>query len=79
MRITKGKAFVVTVMSLVFVTLLFIFTIPTEARPNLIENIASGILTALVAVATVYIGGNVADNGVKGKFYKDELNNKGGQ
>jgi len=33
-------------------------------------------LTAIVGLTAAYIGGNVADNGVKGRFYNPELEGK---
>lgn len=33
-------------------------------------------LTAIVGLTVAYIGGNVADNGVKGRFYNSALEGK---
>jgi hypothetical protein len=41
-----------------------------------LSAIYSPTLTAIVGLTVAYIGGNVADNGVKGKFYNPALEGK---
>jgi len=40
------------------------------------EVIYGPTLTAIVGLTVTYIGGNVVDNGVKGKFYNPNLDGK---
>jgi len=64
-KVTKGHAFLYALLALLVTTLggLALGLDPvTEA------------LTAIVALTTAYIGGNVVDNGVKGKYYQEGLN-----
>lgn len=69
-KITKGKAFVISTLSALIVhgtALLAGF------------DASSATLTALVVIAGGYIGFNVVDNGVKGKFYQEGLNKTEGK
>lgn len=68
MKVTKAKAFVLGLLSILGVYIgTLVVGITTELAP---------VLTAIVALTSLYIGGNVADNGVKGKFYRSELSEK---
>jgi len=66
MKITKGKAFVYSLLAILVIYLVsaVIFKADSEGPA----------MTAVVALASMYIVGNVADNGVKGKFFQDGLN-----
>jgi hypothetical protein len=66
-KITKGKAFVISTIAALVVhgsALLAGY------------DASSATLTALVVIAGGYIGFNVVDNGIKGKFYQEGLNGK---
>ena len=64
MKINKGRAFLISTASILAIQLgSFIVGFDT----------VSASLTALVSLASMYIIGNVADNGVKGKFYNEGL------
>lgn len=64
-KVTKGHAFLYALLALM-----------TIALVGLVLGLdpVTEALTSIVALATVYIGGNVADNGVKGKYYQEGLN-----
>jgi len=64
-RVTKGGAFLYALLALLVITLTGLY---------LGHDPVTEALTSIVALATVYIGGNVADNGVKGKYYQEGLN-----
>jgi len=67
-KVTKGSAFAYSLIAILLIALAaFLF----KADP---ESVASASLTAVIALATAFITGNVADNGVKGKFYQEGLN-----
>jgi hypothetical protein len=38
------------------------------------QELWPGLVAGMVANAATFIGGNVADNGVRGRFYQPELN-----
>jgi hypothetical protein len=63
---TKGQAF-----TLVHWTL-FIMALGAFQSGGFME-LWPGLIAGMVGNATIYIGGNVADNGVRGAFYRPEL------
>ncbi len=70
MRVSKGKAFLLSLVSILAISLGALFFGADE------EGVAQAGLTAVVALATVFITGNVADNGVKGKYFQEGLSKK---
>lgn len=66
----KAQAYLLGLFSVIMV---FVFSVFMKAT---IDSIYSATLTAIVGLTMAYIGGNVADNGVKGKFYNPNLDGK---
>ena len=66
----KSQAYVLGMTSVIA---LFVFSVFMKAG---IDSIYGATLTAIVGLTLTYIGGNVADNGVKGKFYNPNLDGK---
>lgn len=69
MKITvnKSKAFIYALLSILLV---FTGAVAFGADEG---GVANGALTAIVALTTAFIAGNVSDNGVKGKYYHEAL------
>jgi hypothetical protein len=63
----KSQAYLLSLFSVITV---FVFSVFMKAA---VDSIYSATLTAIVGLTLAYIGGNVADNGVKGKFYNPNL------
>ena len=67
MAVKKGEAFAIVH-----------FTLAIMACGSVLLNMASEIwpalITGMVANATVFIGGNVTDNTMKGKYFNEGLN-----
>jgi TctA family transporter len=63
----KSQAYLLSLFSVITV---FGFSVFMKAA---VDSIYSATLTAIVGLTLAYIGGNVADNGVKGKFYNPNL------
>jgi hypothetical protein len=63
----KSQAYLLSLFSVITV---FGFSVFMKAA---VDSIYSSTLTAIVGLTLAYIGGNVADNGVKGKFYNPNL------
>jgi len=70
MRVNKGEAFVYGLISILAIA---VGTLAFGAEE---EDIAKASLTAVVAITASFITGSVADNGVKGKFFNENLANK---
>lgn len=68
MKITKGRAFSIGIFAVVG---LAVFS--SVLVPEAVSAIIPGAILGIVGVTTAYIGGNVADNGVKGKHYNPAL------
>jgi len=68
MRISKSKAFLLGLGAI----------IASYVAPLIMgrEVEINSVLDAIVWLVSLYIGGNVLNNGVKGKFYRPELDNK---
>jgi len=68
-KVTKGSAFLLSLLAIMLTTIgaLYKGQDPVDAA-----------LTAVVALATMFITGSVADNGVKGKYYQEGLNKEAG-
>jgi|LSQX01.3.fsa_nt_gb hypothetical protein len=71
MKVNKGVAFIVGILAVVGLAVFSVLLVP-ETVPAVIPGAVLGI----VGVTTAYIGGNVADNGVKGKYYNPALDPK---
>jgi len=71
MKVNKGGAFIVGILAVVGLAVFSVLLVP-ETVPAVIPGAVLGI----VGVTTAYIGGNVADNGVKGKYYNPALDPK---
>lgn len=71
MKVTKGGAFIIGIIAVVGLAVFSALLVP-ETVPAVIPGAVLGI----VGVTTAYIGGNVADNGVKGKYYNPALDPK---
>ena len=65
MRVTKGNAWLT---SLTTIILLFIVAYTFGWR-----NHYEATITAIVSLTALFFVGNVADNGVKGKFFNEQL------
>ena len=72
MKTKKSTAFWLS-----FLALLAIYFITLLQNPDVLKTIASGIIWAIVAAGGLFQGANVADNGVKGKFFRAELHDGG--
>ncbi|MDR2964217.1 MAG: hypothetical protein LBU88_00380 [Treponema sp.] len=68
MKTRKSTAFWMS-----FLSLIAIYFITLWQNPDVLKSIAGGIIWGIVAAGGLYQGANVADNGVKGKFYRPEL------
>ena len=56
---------------IVILTGLYLVTLYTA--PQVLEVVGSSIVYAISFATVGYIGGNVADNALKGRFYRPEL------
>lgn len=68
MKTKKATAFWMS-----FLALLAIYFITLFVNPDVLKTIAGAIVGGIVVAGIGYQGANVADNGVKGKFYRPEL------
>jgi len=68
MKVNKGGAFIVGIIAVVGLAVFSALLVP-ETVPAVIPGAVLGI----VGVTTAYIGGNVADNAAKGKYYNPAL------
>lgn len=73
MKVTKGVAYLTSLASLLGIAVGSILLGAGE------EEVGKAAITAIVALATAYFTLNVADNGVKGKFYQEGLANPSGK
>lgn len=71
MKVTKGGAFIAGIISVVGLAVFSALLVP-ETVPAVIP----GAVVGIVGVTTAYIAGNVADNGVKGKYYNPALDSR---
>lgn len=55
------------------VTLVLLFALTAAAAPEALPGIGQTIVAAIAACTIGYQGANVADNAVKGRFYRPEL------
>jgi hypothetical protein len=73
MRVKKGSAFALALGSIIALSILAVAACPEGSREAVIAAIFPGAILGIVGVTTAFITGNVADNGVKGKFYNPSL------
>lgn len=64
----KATSYMVGLLSIVFLTVLSIII-----DKNNVGLIVPSSIAGIVGLTLAYIGGNVADNGVKGKFFNENL------
>jgi hypothetical protein len=69
----KGKAYIISLTLICLLSFLAVVSVNKEDRPAIIMSIFPGAIIGIVGVTTVFIGGNVADNGVKGKCFNENL------
>lgn len=62
----KAEAFTLVHFSLMLMAIMAVWM-------GMVPLLWPSIIAGLVGNATVYIGGNVADNGIKGHFYNQAL------
>jgi len=55
------------------VVLVGLFTITATAAPDSLPSVGQAIVLAIASVTIGYQGANVADNALKGKYYRPEL------
>jgi len=67
-KVTKGLAFIFGIIGVIILAAITLVIVPSAA-----EVIIPGAILGIVGVTTTYIGGNVADNALKGKFYNAAL------
>lgn len=67
-RMTKSKAFWAT-----YWALLACYAGAVISGPEALQSVGSVIVGAIAAAGAFYQASNVADNGIKGKFYREEL------
>lgn len=71
--VKKGESWRTGIVILTGLYLVTLFTAPT------VLEVVGGPIVYAIAFATVgYIGGNVADNALKGRFYRPELDQESG-
>jgi hypothetical protein len=79
---TKGKAFVLCLIS-IMVIFLGVFVLVAIKDKDLTIIPVAGCLTAIVTLATAYMGIQMANNGVKGHNWSQDMfnseNNTGGK
>lgn len=68
MKVTKGGAFILGIIAVVGLAVFSVLLVPET-----VSAVIPGAVLGIVGVTTAYIGGNVADNGVKGKYYNPAL------
>lgn len=71
MKVTKGGAFILGILAVVCLAVFSALLVPET-----VAAVIPGAVLGIVGVTTAYIGGNVADNGVKGKYYNPALDTK---
>jgi hypothetical protein len=70
-KLTKGYAFLESEVVFIFLFLLVMFV-----KPEFVETMGPVIIQAMQWLAIAFMGLNVADNGVKGKYYQPDLADK---
>jgi hypothetical protein len=70
-KMNKGKAYVIGLVSVVACYIVTLFFSKDAA-----SAMSGPVVAGIVGITLSYIGGNVADNGVKGHFYNEGLSDK---
>lgn len=73
MKVNKSGAFLASLAAIVALSVFAVVCAPDVGRAATIVAIFPGAILGIVGVTTAFIGGNVADNGVKGRFYNAAL------
>ena len=74
MRMTKGAAFIICLIAIMIIfTAMFFYVAIKDKDATLIP--VAGCLTALVGVTTAYMGIQMANNGIKGHNWSQEMFN----
>lgn len=68
MRLSKSNAFWTGIG-----VLILLFGITAFRAPEALPGIGQTIVLSIMGLVGIYTGGNVADNALKGKFYRTEL------
>ena len=68
MKTNKAKTFWAAFLALVGIYILTLFV-----EPRVLDTIGGMIIGGIVVAGGFYQGTNVADNALKGKFYRSEL------
>jgi hypothetical protein len=71
-KIKKGDAFVISEG-----VVLLVYVIAVCVTRGDVSGYIGAVLAAIVGIATAFIAGNVADNGVKGANYQQGLADQG--
>ena len=72
-KMNKGKAYIAGLVSVVGC-----YAATLAVSPQAAATIGGPVVAGIVGLTLSYIGGNVADNGVKGKFYNEALDRESG-
>jgi len=72
MRMTKGLAFFICLVAIMLIFLAMFLYVAIEKQENTLIPV-SGCLTALVGITTAYMGIQMANNGVKGHNWRQEM------
>lgn len=78
MKVNKSGAFLSALVAIIALSVLAVLSSPADNRAATIAAIFPGAILGIVGVTTAFIGGNVADNGVKGRFYNAALDQSAG-
>jgi len=67
-KMTKGRAFVYGLVALVVVVVIVALRVPED-----LGNVARAAFAGIAGLVGLYSGAQAADNGLKGKYYRPEL------
>jgi len=70
-RVTKGKAFILCLAAIMFIFITMFVTGIVMSSLDIIP--VAACLTGIGALAGIYIGGSVANNGIKGKCWNQNM------
>lgn len=71
MKVTKGSAFLLGLSAIIGLSVFACLYAEEETG-----SVIRGAVIGIVGMTTAFIGGNVADNGVKGKYYNPNLDHE---
>jgi predicted neutral ceramidase superfamily lipid hydrolase len=69
-KVSKGAAFMAVIICIMLV---FIIAALMVILGKLTDIYVAAVLTALVTMGTTYVGLQVANNGVRGKWFREEI------